>query len=241
MDELNQKEIQYIKQYDTFFHGYNQTFGGDTSSVVEKEKIIGIINDLCCTPLTHGEIAKKWHISTEMVQGINTGRYWKHDRTYPIRPRPISKKWVCIDCGTEITKGSSRCITCSRNFNTCANKPTKETLHKLLFQYGNFTKVGQLFGVTDNAVKKWCKSYGLPHLTSDYKPKKKDAPKKPFHPPRPVSMIDLHTGEIIKTFSSKYSAEIELRGKATDAISHVLKGQRKSMYGYGWKYADELN
>lgn len=39
-----------------------------------------------------------------MVQGINTGRYWKYDRKYPIREskfKPIEgkKKYYCIDCG----------------------------------------------------------------------------------------------------------------------------------------------
>ena len=26
----------------------------------------------------------------------------------------------------------------------------------------SFVKIGKMFGVTDNAIKKWCKSYNLP-------------------------------------------------------------------------------
>lgn len=33
----------------------------------------------------------------------------------------------------------------------------------------NFSKVGQKYGVSDNAVRKWCKAYGLSTKSSDYK------------------------------------------------------------------------
>ena len=77
--------MEYVKQYDTFFHGYNQTLGGDSSLSGNKEQVIGVIYDLESTTLTHKQIAQKWKVSIEIVQGINTGRYWKQDRDYPIR------------------------------------------------------------------------------------------------------------------------------------------------------------
>ena len=52
---------------------------------IYKEKIIGVINDLLNTNMLHREIAEKWNISTEMVQGINTGRYWyQENKNYPL-------------------------------------------------------------------------------------------------------------------------------------------------------------
>lgn len=43
------------------------------------------------------------------------------------------------------------------------NKPSKEELiNKLSELKCNFTQTGKYFGVTDNAVKKWCKSYDMP-------------------------------------------------------------------------------
>lgn len=257
ISELNQKEVEYVKQYDTFFHGYNQTLGGDSSLSGNKEQVIGVIYDLESTTLTHKQIAQKWKVSIEIVQGINTGRYWKQDRDYPIRKCVSifvrkyhgidvvvdghSKKHTkCVDCGKLISYRAIRCVDCEK-LRCRSNVPDKDTLYQLLLTHKNFTYVGKLFSVSDNAVKKWCKSYGLPHLTSDYKPKKKDILKKPFYPPRPVAMVDLHTGKTIKTFPSKHNAEIELRGKVTNGISHVLQGKCKSMYGYGWKYVDESN
>lgn len=32
-----------------------------------------------------------------------------------------------------------------------------------------FTKIGQQFGVTDNAIRKWCVSEGLPSKSKDIK------------------------------------------------------------------------
>ncbi len=42
------------------------------------------------------------------------------------------------------------------------NHPTKETLVTVFLEYGSFVKVGKVYGVSDNAVRKWFKHYGLP-------------------------------------------------------------------------------
>jgi len=52
------------------------------------------------TNMTQKRIAKKWDISEEMIQGINTGRYIKYNRPYPIRKRNYNmtntKKYASI-------------------------------------------------------------------------------------------------------------------------------------------------
>ena len=42
-----------------------------------------------------------------------------------------------------------------------SNKPSKDELLELT-QRLPFTKIGKLFGVSDNAIRKWCKSYDIP-------------------------------------------------------------------------------
>jgi hypothetical protein len=50
------------------------------------------------------------------------------------------------------------------------NRPSAEELQNLLYQYqGSFTQVGRLFEVSDNSIRKWCKSYNLPYHSIDYK------------------------------------------------------------------------
>jgi len=41
-----------------------------------------------------------------------------------------------------------------------SKKPDKELLEKLVWQLP-CTKIGEMFGVSDNAVNKWCKSFGI--------------------------------------------------------------------------------
>ena len=169
-EELNQREVYWIDCFDTFFHGYNQTLGGDTTIRQPKENVIGVISDLMNTDMLHKDIASKWNMSTEMVQGINTGRYWRHNTNYPLQKKQIIKSY-CEKCGKEITKGSKLCFDCNHVLQMSnSNKPDKETLIKDIYDLkGNFTRIGKKYGVSDNAVRKWCKKYEIPYKSSDYK------------------------------------------------------------------------
>ena len=167
IEKLDQQERYWIKKYDTFFHGYNLTLGGDASGSREKkESIIGIFYDLENTSLTQKEIANKWNISEEMVQGINTGRYWTIQRTYPIRKQQEKHHFYCIDCGIEISKNSKRCLAC-QNKSRQQEKPVSREKLKQLIRTTPFTQIGQYYGVTDNAIRRWCDFYNLPRRKKD--------------------------------------------------------------------------
>lgn len=173
--ELNEKEKYYIQKYNSYFKGYNQTFGGDTSSQAPKEKIIGIFNDLKTTNLLHREIAEKWQISQEMVQGINTGRYWYNEtEDYPLQKNvkpeasKIKQKYFCLDCGKQISKHGDRCIECALKARYVVERPSREEL-KVLIRTMPFIKIGQKFGVSDNAIRRWCEAYKLPKKVSEIK------------------------------------------------------------------------
>lgn len=181
--ELDAREIYWISYYNSFFEGYNLTMGGDGSgSEVNKTRIISIIHELETTHKSHRQIAEENEISTEMVQGINSGRYWHHDRVYPIQDpkaqfyrrgflcdKSSQQKKICADCGKEISANATRCVECEKERRS--KRPSnilREDL-KLLIRTKSFLEIGRMFGVSDNAIRKWCIKYNLPSRARDIK------------------------------------------------------------------------
>lgn len=79
-------------------------------------------------------------------------------------------KNYCIECGKEISRGAVRCIECAYKHKRMVDRPGANELKQILIENnGNFTKVSKMFEVTDNAVRKWCKGYGMPTHSKDYK------------------------------------------------------------------------
>lgn len=60
---------------------------------------------------------------------------------------------MCRSCYQKITKQKSR-------------KPSKQQLEYLI-HCKPFTRIGEMYNVSDNAVRKWCKSYDLPYKRKD--------------------------------------------------------------------------
>lgn len=180
--ELDAREIYWISYYNSFFEGYNLTMGGDGSgSEVNKTRIISIIHELETTYKSHRQIAEENEISTEMVQGINSGRYWRHDRVYPIQDPKAqfyrrgflcdkgSQQKNCVDCGKEISANATRCVECEKERKR--KRPlniSREDL-KLLIRTKSFLEIGRMFGVSDNAIRKWSIKYNLPSRAKDIK------------------------------------------------------------------------
>ena len=79
------------------------------------------------------------------------------------------KKFTCIDCGTPVWNENSRCVNCARAIQSANSaKPSREIL-KAKIKDTPFTTIGAEYKVTDNAVRKWCKTYGLPTRVSEIK------------------------------------------------------------------------
>lgn len=78
----------------------------------------------------------------------------------------------CSNCGKE-TYAKTKTFLCFDCYNkTGANRkvsrPSKEELF-LVLKEKSFVEVGRIYGVSDNAIKKWCKDYNLPDKRKDYK------------------------------------------------------------------------
>jgi Zn finger protein HypA/HybF involved in hydrogenase expression len=71
-----------------------------------------------------------------------------------------AKKYYC-KCGKEICSNSDGCVVCRGLKYRKTERPTKEILEQEIKDFP-MTTLGKKYGVSDNAVRKWCKSYKLP-------------------------------------------------------------------------------
>lgn len=74
----------------------------------------------------------------------------------------------CPVCGKEKHITSSVCKKCF----SCSQRkkiPSKEEITELFLGGNSFDLIGKKFGVTGNAVRKWCKKYKLPIKTKEWK------------------------------------------------------------------------
>lgn len=70
--------------------------------------------------------------------------------------------YYCEDCGKEITKGALYCSMCASKHRRKVNRPEKEQLIEDFIKYKSFVQVAKLYNVSDNAVRKWCKTFDFP-------------------------------------------------------------------------------
>ena len=78
-------------------------------------------------------------------------------------------KNYCIDCGKELNDyHSKRCKSCVRLKSRKVERPSREELKELIRKQ-SFLSIGKKYNVSDNAIRKWCKSYNLPSKKSDIK------------------------------------------------------------------------
>lgn len=78
----------------------------------------------------------------------------------------------CVDCGKLITYKATRCEKCAmRHYaNNHYRKISKSNLvQSLTNSKGNFVKAARDYGISDNALRKWCKKYDLPTHSKDWR------------------------------------------------------------------------
>lgn len=87
-EQLNEREKYWIKFYNTYFNGYNQTIGGSnpTKPIFTDDLIDIVIEMLQDESYSYKDIMNKTGISMTHIYNINTGKRRKKDNIkYPIR------------------------------------------------------------------------------------------------------------------------------------------------------------
>ena len=77
--------------------------------------------------------------------------------------RKTVKIYYCKECGSKLN-GKTKNMLCPSCFHKSKRKcvhPDRDKLKSLIREYP-FAKIGNMFGVSGNSVKKWCDKYSLP-------------------------------------------------------------------------------
>ena len=107
---------------------------------------------------------EKYYISYYNSISPNGYNILSGGQRYRAKPR------ICLQCGKIIDRygQSGLCKECYAKTTRIIVRPSAIELEKLLKE-NNFSKVGRMFNVSDNAIRKWCKSYGMSTKAKDYK------------------------------------------------------------------------
>lgn len=79
-----------------------------------------------------------------------------------------SKKYYCIDCGKELSGDFQRCKSCAGKIKIIPVTEMSVSRDELksLIRNKTFVEIGKDFGVSDNAIRKWCDKLNLPRTKS---------------------------------------------------------------------------
>jgi Zn-finger nucleic acid-binding protein len=94
----------------------------------------------------------------------------------PFEPK-ASHVGICPICDVSFALKPSRDRRAEHNYCSpaCAgkarrkNRPPKNELVNQLQLHANFVAIGRLYGVSDNAVRQWCREYGLSTKSADWR------------------------------------------------------------------------
>lgn len=80
-----------------------------------------------------------------------------------------TKPQKCKKCNAPISDGATYCKKCIKEIEKEKSRIKFTTRNKLKEEIRKMPiiKVGEKYGVTDNAIRKWCKKFGLPSKKSD--------------------------------------------------------------------------
>lgn len=103
-------------------------------------------------------------ITEELLPSFNEDR--ASEVTEQIKRLKTHQDKYCLKCGAVISSKATYCQKCDRELKRTVERPSRTEL-KNLIRNTPMTQIGAMFGVTDNAIRKWCKAYDLPSKKSE--------------------------------------------------------------------------
>lgn len=82
--------------------------------------------------------------------------------TKEVKPKVEKIIPICPQCGQEFSGRGKMCRNCYNFSNRVVERPNRDELKELI-RNQSFLSLSEKFGVSDNAIRKWCKSMNLPY------------------------------------------------------------------------------
>jgi len=143
-EQLDDREIYWIAQFDTFKHRCNSTERGQymAAKCLTEDELTELKNDLKENKLSFNEMSHKFSVSNLFLSKINKGLlYFNENEKYPLR----ENKKYCSQCGAEIQNGSTLCWKCysKEQLKKNSNLSVEEATILLKESNRNFEEVGR--------------------------------------------------------------------------------------------------
>lgn len=176
---------------------------------------------------------------------FHSGQYAKlicNDGVYECTELSYDK--ICLYCKKNFITKDKRKIFCSKECSglsrRIAERPTKDEL-LLLLKENSFVDISKKYNVTDNTIRKWCKSYNILNEIRDYK---MDVVKqnKQLRVPKGIEIkkpILQYTkeGQFVKEYPSAMEAARQMGSENyMPNISRCANGKRKTANKYIWRW-----
>ena len=163
VEDLDEREKYWIKEYDSYYNGYNCTLGGNSArgeicknATFTNEEVLEIIKLLEEGNLSNTEIANLFNSTRERIRSINEVKCWNHLHNYKfnIRNENLIKKGVILHGQGE--QSSSSKLT---------EIQVKEIIQLLKNSAIPMSHIAKQYNVSENAIKSinYCKTWTYLH------------------------------------------------------------------------------
>ena len=167
--------------------GYDKTPDAlEFHHIIPENKSYGIANKGTCHDLETDlkEVQKTILVCANCHREIHAGFFTREElENYKIYDENIAQSlreekellnqktiYYCKNCGKPLSGKTitNLCENCYKISRRVCERPSREEL-KSLIRTTSFTQIGKIYGVSDNAIRKWCENDNLPRKVSAIK------------------------------------------------------------------------